>query len=353
MQDHIVIRFAMTKGEGTLPAISQMNEAEKSDLRLMIKAAICFEAELLSIDAVKITELEFIYDGITALDGEDYGYRLIEDEGTLSGYPAPIIRFKTSVPVDPEEFRRSIFTSWFTVQTASMQTDDQEPYFAEDHNGYAAVLDSGEAEEWTEHLDVKGAFCGTRFDFPEGMPTGGHMIDGKDFALPPDCRTHPEIEAGSTEPVSLDGSCADFLSSGSHALILEYLNNNQTHARTLVRYLGTEDLEYSFRLQPENDDLSVPLREFMFSMVMEITGGDTSTAVNKLCEVDETHSAADFWEDEENSQSGEWFYDVVEDGLKTHLADVLGANFEPVRALFEDIGWSSRLITVSNKTFSC
>ncbi len=189
MQDQIVIRFAMTKGEGTRPAISQMNEGEKSDLRLMIQAALCFEDELLSVDSVKITELEFIYDGITALDGEDYGYRLVEGEDYLSGYPAPIIRFKTSVPVDPEEFRLSIFTSWFSVQTASMKSNDQEPYFAEDHNGYAAVLDAGEAEEWIGWIQVQGVCSGKRFTFPDGMPTGGHLIQAMDFALPPDWRS--------------------------------------------------------------------------------------------------------------------------------------------------------------------
>ena len=45
MQDKIVIRFAMTKGEGPSPAISQMNEGEKSDLRLMIQASLAFSGK--------------------------------------------------------------------------------------------------------------------------------------------------------------------------------------------------------------------------------------------------------------------------------------------------------------------
>jgi len=73
--------------------------------------------------------------------------------------------------------------------------------------------------------------------------------------------------------------------------------------------------------------------------------------MTRLSHIEENKT--DFGEAEENSQSGEWFYDNIEDALKTQLSEVLGANFEPVRALFEDIGWSNRLITVSNRTFIC
>ena len=72
--------------------------------------------------------------------------------------------------------------------------------------------------------------------------------------------------------------------------------------------------------------------------------------MTRLSHIEENKT--DFWEAEENSQSGEWFYDNIEDALKTQLSEVLGANFEPVRALFEDIV-RKRLITVSNRTFIC
>ena len=130
----------------------------------------------------KIISLEFLYDGVTYIEGNDFGYWFEDDDG-LYGYPAPIVRFKLDRMVDVEQFRTSIFTSSFSVITASMEETGEAPYYAEDHNGYTSVLSEYERDEWIEKLKKNNTLCGKIFNYPDGLPECGYSIPAMDFVL--------------------------------------------------------------------------------------------------------------------------------------------------------------------------
>ena len=175
----IVIRFPMTKGEGEFPSVSDFNEQERADFRKTMTFNVCWNSHEVGVEDVRITDIEILYDGITHIEDEDYGYRFEDASEYLEGYPAPIVRFTLDKDVDPEEFCRSVHTSNYYIETDSMD----EGYIAEDWNGYISVVE--EVEDVLEYLKDVGALCNKRFSFPDGMPEEGHPIPATEFALAP------------------------------------------------------------------------------------------------------------------------------------------------------------------------
>ena len=133
------IRFSLTKSDGSPLTFKSFNEQELEDIRSCMTFSICFEPDTLSKDEVKITRILIHYDGVTKKPGLDYGY---EFEGiSLSGYPAPIVTFELNKEVDSDEFRKSIWTSSINIFPEKLKEKDEEPFFAEDHNGYTSIID--------------------------------------------------------------------------------------------------------------------------------------------------------------------------------------------------------------------
>ena len=183
--DDITVRFPLTKGEGICPEKPQFTENELSDIRTVLAFSICWDQGTLGEPTgAKIVSLEFIYDGITPIEGEDFGYWFEDSQDYLCGYPAPIVRFKLDRPIDVEDFRRSIFTSSFEILTSSMVEDDGEPYFAEDYNGYTSVLSETERDDFIAYFKANNALSGKVFHFADGLPECGYSIPAMDFSLP-------------------------------------------------------------------------------------------------------------------------------------------------------------------------
>lgn len=178
----ITVRFPLTDGDGDFPHQSQFSKTELSDLRTCLSLTVCWEPEQMEDNQdAKIVRLEILYDGITRIEEEDYGYWFEDDE--LYGYPAPIIRFELDKKVDIDDFRRSIFTSFFKLTSALIIKEEDEFFIAEDHNGYTSVVDNDEREELIEYLTDHDAFCGKIFSFPAGLQEYGYVIPGEDFIL--------------------------------------------------------------------------------------------------------------------------------------------------------------------------
>lgn len=175
----IVIRFPMTKGEGEFPSVSDFNEQERADFRKAMTFNVCWESEEVGVEDVRITDVEILYDGITHFGDESYGYRFEDGSEYLEGYPAPIVRFTLDKEVDPEEFRRAVFTSNYYIETDSMD----EGFIAEDWNGYTSVVE--DVEDLIEYLEDEEVFCGKTYTFADGMPEYGHPIPATEFALAP------------------------------------------------------------------------------------------------------------------------------------------------------------------------
>ena len=184
----ITIRFCFTKDDGEDLEISKFSEDELADIRKCLSLDLVYCP--LEQTGAKIISVQIIHDGITPVEEEDdeegiEGYYINrEGEYPLYGYPTPIVRFLLDRAMDEEEFRQCIFGSSYNVCTKSMQQND-ECYFAEDHNGYTSVLSSKQREHMIIFLQINDAYCGTIFNFPDGLPEDGHLIPALEFALKP------------------------------------------------------------------------------------------------------------------------------------------------------------------------
>ena len=185
----ITIRICFTKGEAEDIGISEFSEDELGDIRKCLSLNLVYDPQ--GETGAEIISVQIIHDGITPVEEEDdeeegiEGYYISrEGEYPLDGYPTPVVRFLLDRAMDEEEFRQSIFGSSYNVCTKSMQQND-ECYFAEDHNGYTSVLSSKQRDHMINFLQINDAYCGTIFNFPDGLPEEGHLIPALEFALKP------------------------------------------------------------------------------------------------------------------------------------------------------------------------
>lgn len=184
--DDITIRFCLNKSEGPPPLKFEFSEEELADLRSCLALSICWEPQQMRKGvAARICSAEFLYDGITRINGEEFGYWFEEGVDELCGYPAPIIRFKLDCKVDPSDFARALFGTSLRLLTSSMHECDADPFFAEDHNGYTSALSHRQRDSWAEHLGAGGVLSGRTFVFPDGMSEGGHLIPAIEFSSAP------------------------------------------------------------------------------------------------------------------------------------------------------------------------
>ncbi len=183
----ITIRFALNKGGGgSLPARRDFSPAEMADLRQCLTFVLDVDpGNIDSLWRAKILEVMFLYDGITPIQGNDFGYRFQSRKTQLQGYPAPILRFLLDRPVRPTLLCRVVASSCFYLTTSSLVETGETPYSAEDHNGYLSVLGPDEIADWQSLLDHHQAFCGKSFAFSDGLPENGYRFKATDFALPP------------------------------------------------------------------------------------------------------------------------------------------------------------------------
>jgi hypothetical protein len=180
--DEITIRFPLTNGEGNFPEVGSFSAMELEDIRKCCTFTIFIDLDAFDGDeSVEIIGIEFLYDGVTPIEGENYGYRIENDE--LTGYPAPIVRFKLKEPVNNEKFRLSMRDCTFSLITSSMRDDGEDPYFAEDNSGYTSIIDLTEIAGRILFLEANGAFCGSTFEFPDGLPSEGFSFLLSDLKL--------------------------------------------------------------------------------------------------------------------------------------------------------------------------
>lgn len=183
----ITIRFVLNKGDGgKFPSRRQFSPTEIADLRQCLTFYLDIDpASIPSAWKAKILEVAFLYDGITPIQGKDFGYRFQARKSFLQGYPAPILRFLLDRPVKPSLLCKVLSGSWFSLITASLSEAGEMPYYAEDYNGYTSALPPAEISAWLALLEHHHAICGKTFAFPDGLPEHGHQFNATDFVLPP------------------------------------------------------------------------------------------------------------------------------------------------------------------------
>lgn len=180
----ITIRFCLNKSEGGYIKRSKFSEEEILDFRKCLSLGITFVPN--EEDGAKIISVQILHDGITPVEDEIEGFCINrKGKNPLDGYPTPVVRFQLDRAMDEEEFLQCIFETSYCVRTEAMERNEEEPYFAEDHNGYSSVLSRKELEQLIDLLQSNGAYCGKQFSFPNGMPEFGHSIPATEFALKP------------------------------------------------------------------------------------------------------------------------------------------------------------------------
>jgi hypothetical protein len=180
----ITIRFCLDRGEGEYIERSKFSEAEILDVRKCLSLGITFVSN--EENGAKIISVQIIHDGITPVEDEIEGF-FFNRRGKypLDGYPTPVVRFLLDCAMDEEEFLQCVSETSYRVHTESMERNGEQPYFAEDHNGYSSVLSRKEREQLITLLQSNEAYCGKQFSFPDGMPECGHSIPALEFALKP------------------------------------------------------------------------------------------------------------------------------------------------------------------------
>jgi hypothetical protein len=178
----ITIRFCFNHGEGEEIEASRFTEEELADIRRCLTLVLNYVPA--RQPSPKIVSVQIIHDGITPVEDKIEGYVVNRKyECPLEGSPTPVVRFLLDRAMDEEEFRQCIFETSYRVRTESMEQNDEDPYFAEDHNGYSSALSSKQREQLIVFLQCNEACCGKVFHFPDGMPEFGHSIPAMEFAL--------------------------------------------------------------------------------------------------------------------------------------------------------------------------
>lgn len=182
----ITIRFVLNKGDGgPFPTHQDFLPTEIADLRHCLAFSLDVDpGRIKSTWKAKILEVAFLYDGITPMQGEDFGYRFQARKAHLQGYPAPILKFLLDRPVRPSLLCRVLAGSWFKLTTASLSEAGEMPYYAEDQNGYSSALTPSDVASWTALLEHHQALCGKTFTFSDGLPENGYLFEAVDFVLP-------------------------------------------------------------------------------------------------------------------------------------------------------------------------
>jgi hypothetical protein len=154
----ITVYFGLSKGEGCWPELKDLSPREKSDPRTFCTFHLHLDdgtdSDILPSDIKSCT---ILYDGISPPNlAQDRAMGLYLDKETIVGRIRPIIRFELSRPVDPEEFRRIVWSSSYQLKPKK----SPEPFFAEDWNGYTEVLSLQQEKEWAKYLRKHGVYSG-------------------------------------------------------------------------------------------------------------------------------------------------------------------------------------------------
>ena len=174
--NEIVIRFALTKGEGDFPSKDELSEEE-----IECPASICtFNLDLdygkfdEDLDPIGLTEITILYDGVSEYDTVDEN-GVVETHGVywdhslneLAGYPAPVIRFKLKEPVDKEVFLSLVSFSCINIRSKIQDENGSDGFYFEDYVGWAQIIEGEKLEDYIEFLDNVDVYFGRTFTYHE------------------------------------------------------------------------------------------------------------------------------------------------------------------------------------------
>jgi hypothetical protein len=159
---YLTIYFGLSKGEGEWPQLENLSPKETKDPRSFADFTLDLDEGGSSVDPKLIKSVKVLYDGITPLPAfeegdQDYGISIQKDG--VYGNIRPVFEFELKESVDPDEFLRLIWGSSYILSPQN----SEEPFYAEDWNGYTEVLSPERKQYWVQHLKLHACYSGKVF----------------------------------------------------------------------------------------------------------------------------------------------------------------------------------------------
>jgi hypothetical protein len=174
LSSEIVVRFALTKGEGDFPEEHELTDDEKYSPQVMSEFMLDLDYEKFeeNYDPIGLSKITILYDGMreyfTKNDAgisETNGFFWSDEEKTFVGYPTPVIRFHFHKPVNKKIFFSLVMYSVVRVCSKQQETNGSNGYYFEDYSGWAKIIDGDNLIEYIEFLKFMDVYSEKTFSY--------------------------------------------------------------------------------------------------------------------------------------------------------------------------------------------
>ncbi len=170
----IVIRFALTKGEGDFPEEQDLTEDEKYSPQIISKFVLDLDYGKFekNYDPIGLSEITILYDGMREFftvndEGitETNGFYWDDEEQTFTGYPTPVIRFRFNKPVNKHIFLSLAMNSVINICSKQQEDNGSDGYYFEDYSGWATIIEGDNLIEYVEFLKDMDVYLEKTFSY--------------------------------------------------------------------------------------------------------------------------------------------------------------------------------------------
>lgn len=152
----VVIRFALTKGEGEPPQPRLVSRKEKLSPESMCTFFLDGAGEGEELTGMGLRTVRFLDNGITHSSGDN---PVFNEDGLLVGAPCPIVEFNFAKEVNVEKVRKTVWGSSYHIKPKKQNS----PFYCEDWNGYTSVLLGKDLELWRNRWKALGVMPSKKF----------------------------------------------------------------------------------------------------------------------------------------------------------------------------------------------
>ncbi len=171
----VVIRFALTKGEGEPPQSGLVSRKEKLSPETMCTFFLDGAGEGEELTGMGLRTVRFLDNGITHSGGDD---PVFNEDGLLVGAPCPIVEFHFAKEVNVEKVRKTVWGSSYHIKPKKQNS----PFYCEDWNGYTSALFGRDLELWKDRWKTLGVMPSKKF-FPSQIAAGINAAEMTGFPV--------------------------------------------------------------------------------------------------------------------------------------------------------------------------
>ncbi len=174
LSSEIVVRFALTKGEGDFPEEHELTDDEKYSPQVMSEFMLDLDYEKFeeNYDPIGLSKITILYDGMreyfTKNDAgisETNGFFWSDEDETFVGYPTPVIRFHFYKPVNKKIFLSLVMNSVVRLCSKQQENNGSDGYYFEDYSGWAKIIDGDNLTEYIDFLKDMDVYLEKTFPY--------------------------------------------------------------------------------------------------------------------------------------------------------------------------------------------